>query len=107
MRRRGRDSRQTLGWAPYRPGDAVRVRHVCGEDRVVHVADVEVRRVEAVQGLEVGDYRYRVIAVRCDGELLKVDVNDRGFSRSGSVQRLDGVPGPVSQDEESAEVGSW
>lgn len=80
--------KQAKSWAPYNPGDTITLKHQCGEEREVHTATIEVRRAENVVGFDVGSYRWRVVAVRCDGTLVMVDVDRFGFDQHGRVAPL-------------------
>ena len=104
QRRRAGGSRQMSGWAPYRPGDVVRVVHDCEDemgDPVRHSADLRVRRVEPVHGIEpTNPFRYRVVLERCAtamGTPMSVDVTSSGVARSGTVTPLRAI---TPQDEE-------
>lgn len=76
---------QTKGWAPYQPGDSLTLRHACGDPTQTHTAAVEVRRCESVQGHDIGSYKWRVVATRCDGTLVMVDVDHHGLDQHARV----------------------
>ncbi|PFG19842.1 hypothetical protein [Serinibacter salmoneus] len=83
----------TLGkqakWAPFKPGDPLVIRHRCAfPDAVVdHVESLRVRRAESRSGYDVGNFKWRVIAERCDGSLLAVYVDHRGLDQGTLIDR--------------------
>lgn len=95
--------KQATGWAPYMPGDTITLRHRCGEDGQAHTATLEVRRTENVVGYDIGTYRFRVVAIRCDGSLVMIDVDHNGFDRDGRVTTL-GVE--LADDRDPSDAGA-
>ena len=107
QRRRAGGSRQMSGWAPYRPGEELVLRHACVDedgDPLVHEALLPVRRVEAVHGVEPSwPYRWRVVLTRCDGLPVAVDVDHRGWSQSSSVRPKEPI-GSMKEEGDDATV---
>ncbi len=103
--RRTGGTRQMAGWAPYLPGQLLLVRHSCvdaAEEPLVHEAELVVRRVEPVHGVEPSyPYRWRVVLTRCDGLPFSVDVDHRGGSKNNAVRLRHTAPNHQSHDEEN------